>query len=121
LVAWLCYRDIRKKYKYVDNGKWYDISKLTYNLSLIQILFLPLFWANIEFYRFPRGVLPIIYFSVVNELALISNKINLKKFLVVAIGILALVWWTHVAYFKISDFKNIYLPFFENNEVLKIF
>lgn len=85
---------------------------------IFQLILVPFLWLNVEFYRMPRNILPLIYCIVINALFSIKKFTN-QKITLLLLLIINITSWTIIAYGKISGWSYIYEPIFYNNAFFK--
>lgn len=109
-------------YRYTEkiNGSGQSIvsSRNIFYCSIIQLIWLPLLWINVEFYRFPRNMLLLHYATLCNFLVQEKRKPTKKKLVIIFMYIVNLIAWLYIAYYRISDWNTIFEPIFYQNGLL---
>ncbi|OQO70410.1 hypothetical protein BH747_06845 [Enterococcus villorum] len=98
-----------------QKNQWF--SQYVFYASVLLLMFIPLLWYSVEFYRLARGILPLIYISVINA-SYKYKKITYYQLVLLGLLILHLVAWFYVSYFSISIPERIFNPLFYHNELL---
>lgn len=91
------------------------LSKNVYYISIIQLIWLPMLWLNVEFYRFPRNALALVYIALSNYITLTKGKLTKKKALILLCYAVNLGLWLWIAFSRISDWNSIFIPIFYEN------
>ncbi|MGX7174053.1 EpsG family protein [Enterococcus ratti] len=92
-------------------------SQYVFYASVLLLMFLPLLWYSVEFYRVARGTLPLIYISVINA-CYKYKKMTYYQLVLVCLLIINLAAWFYISYFSISMPDRIFNPLFYHNELL---
>ncbi|MBF8807374.1 MAG: EpsG family protein [Enterococcus lacertideformus] len=92
-------------------------SQYVFYASVLLLMFIPLLWYSVEFYRLARGILPLIYISVINA-TYKYKKVTYYQLILWCLLIIHLVAWFYVSYFSISLPERIFNPLFYHNEIL---
>ncbi|MGT4665327.1 EpsG family protein [Enterococcus hirae] len=92
-------------------------SQYVFYASVILLMFIPLLWYSVEFYRLARGILPLIYISVINA-SYKYKKVTYYQLVLWGMLVIHLLAWFYVSYFSISIPERIFNPLFYQNEWL---
>lgn len=92
-----------------------EFSRLSYYCSLMQVILFPLLFLNVEFYRYPRNVLGLVYISVCNAFVCIGHRTTGRKLMLLMLFTLNSILWIYIAYYLISDWSYVFEPIFYKN------
>ena len=115
----LMYISYHKVTKYAENVSEISVIKIGLYSSVIILLYAPLLWLNVEFYRLPRMLLPLQYCCIINTISMEKMKKYLSKYIILIIFIFGLFEWFYLSYYSISNASQIFEPFFTKSELLK--
>lgn len=118
-ISWFAKRIVSKYLgNSVDEQNEYQMYELIMYVSILQLITLPMLWLNVEFYRFPRNSLFLIYILLVDTFVKIGKKRTYGKVLLELLLIFNMISWIYISYVMISDWNSIFQPIFYQNYLL---
>lgn len=113
VLTWFCYESLQLTDRGL--GRFYE---KVYYATILQIVWLPLLWLNVEFYRFPRNMLLLINVLVCNYFVVEKRGLTLRKLKIIGLLVITTIAWIIVAYSIISEWDAVIIPIFEHNLLL---